>query len=243
MAYNLADIPAIQVGEQIALVLMPSMASLPPERRPRALERSTALLSLIIFPLAVGLGLVAYPLVALLLPSNAWQEVAPLLTVLACLSIFRPVTWVMSAYLEAECKTNRLMVLEVAKVILLLGGIWLLQPYGLRAAAGAVGIAFGLTAIAGIAIVAREGASPYRLFLGFFQPLVACIVMGAAVYATWLALSAAGITHPAIVLTAEIVVGAIAYIAAALAVCRETAVDLLGLLRASLRRRAPSAAS
>ncbi|HET9623198.1 MAG TPA: oligosaccharide flippase family protein, partial [Kofleriaceae bacterium] len=44
MAYNLADIPAIQVGEQLALVLMPSMASLPPERRPRALERSSALL-------------------------------------------------------------------------------------------------------------------------------------------------------------------------------------------------------
>ena len=62
LAYNLADVPAIQVGEQIALVLMPSMAELPPERRARALERSSALLSLIIFPLAVGLGLVAYPL-------------------------------------------------------------------------------------------------------------------------------------------------------------------------------------
>ena len=67
LAYNLADIPAIYIGEQLALVLLPSMASLPPERRPRALERSTALLSLIIFPLAVGLGLVADPLIALVL--------------------------------------------------------------------------------------------------------------------------------------------------------------------------------
>ncbi|MBV8760881.1 MAG: oligosaccharide flippase family protein, partial [Deltaproteobacteria bacterium] len=79
MAYNLADIPAIQVGEQIALVLLPSMAELPVERRPRALERSTALLSLIIFPLAIGLGLIAYPLITVILPSNGWQEVAPLL--------------------------------------------------------------------------------------------------------------------------------------------------------------------
>ena len=243
MAYNLADIPAIQVGEQIALVLMPSMASLPAERRPRALERSTALLSIVIFPLAVGLGLVAYPLVSLLLPNNGWQEVAPLLTVLACLSIFRPVTWVMSAYLEAECKTNRLMVLEVAKVILLLAGIALLRPYGLRAAAGAVGIAFGVTAIAGIAIVAREGASPYRLFLGFAQPLVACIVMAAAVWVTWLVLSLSGVTHPAVVLVAEILVGALAYVAAALVVCRATARDLIGLLKTSLRRPARSAAS
>ena len=43
MAYNLADIPAIQVGEQIALVLMPSMAELPPRApaaRARARERA-----------------------------------------------------------------------------------------------------------------------------------------------------------------------------------------------------------
>ena len=76
------------------------------DRRPAALERSSALLSLIIFPLAVGLGLVAYPLIDLLLPDNKWQEVAPLLTVLSCLSVFRPITWVMSAYLEAESKTR-----------------------------------------------------------------------------------------------------------------------------------------
>jgi PST family polysaccharide transporter len=236
MAYNLADIPAIQVGEQIALVLMPSMAAIPPERRPRALERSTAMLSLIIFPLAVGLGLVAYPLISLLLPSNKWQEVAPLLTVLACLSIFRPLTWVLSAYLEAESKTNRLMFLEIAKVGVLLAGISLLQPYGLRAAAGAVGIAFGLTALAGIAIVAREGVSPYRLFLGFFQPLVACIVMGAAVWLTSTGLQAAGLSHPAIALIAMILVGAVTYVGAALILCRETALDLIGLLKRSLRK-------
>ena len=112
MAYNLADVPAIQVGEQLALVLMPSMAELPPERRPRALERSTALLSLLIFPLAIGLGVVAGPLVDLILPDNAWQDVAPLLVVLASLSVFRPITWVLSAYFEAESKTSRLMVLS-----------------------------------------------------------------------------------------------------------------------------------
>lgn len=134
MAYNLADIPAVQVGEQIAMVLMPSMAELPTERRPRALERSTALLSLIIFPLAVGLGLIAYPLIELILPANEWQLVAPLLAVLACLSVFRPIVWLLSAYLEAESKTNRLMFLELAKLGLLIVGIIILQRYGLREA-------------------------------------------------------------------------------------------------------------
>jgi len=236
MAYNLADVPAIQVGEQVALVLMPSMASLPRERRPAALERSSALLSLVIFPLAIGLGLVAYPLIALLLPANEWQEVAPLLAVLTTLSVFRPIMWVLSAFLEAEGKTNRLMFLELAKVALLLGAFVLLHRFGLRAAAGAVGFAFGATAVAGVFVVVREGVSPVRLFVGFMQPLIACGVMAAAVTVVRLVLFALGIDHPAAVLVIEIAVGAVVYVAAALRVARETSRDLLDLVRRAIRR-------
>ncbi|HET9626256.1 MAG TPA: oligosaccharide flippase family protein, partial [Kofleriaceae bacterium] len=236
MAYNLADIPAIQVGEQLALVLMPSMASLPPERRPRALERSSALLSLIIFPLAVGLGLVAYPLIALILPDDAWQLVAPLLTVLACLSVFRPITWVLSAYLEAESKTNRLMALELAKIVLLVGGIAVLQPYGVRVASGAVGLAFGLSAIAGVVMVMRNGVSPRRLLMGFMQPLAACGVMAATVWAVRNGLVAVGLGHPAILLVMMILTGVVAYVLAAFALCRTTALDLLDLLKKAVRK-------
>jgi lipopolysaccharide exporter len=236
MAYNLADIPAIQVGEQIALVLMPSMAELPHERRAAALERSTALLSLIIFPLAIGLGLVAYPLIALLLPNNEWQEVAPLLTMLTCLSVFRPITWVVSAYFEAECKTNRLMVLEIVKIVLLIVGIALLHPLGLRAAAGAVGLAFGLTALAGIVVVVREGVSPMRMLAGFVQPVLACVVMAIAVFVTNRALVELGLDRPLVLLTLEVVVGAIAYIASALVIARDSATDLLSLARRALVR-------
>ena len=236
MAYNLADIPAIQVGEQIALVLLPSMAELPRDRRARALERSTALLSVIIFPLAVGLGFVAYPLIACILPGNDWQEVAPLLTVLACLSVFRPITWVLSAYMEAEQKTNKLMFLEIAKVGVLIGGIGMLSPHGLRVASSAVGIAFGLTAIGGVAMVMREGPSPKRLFIGFLQPLAACAVMGAAVWLVHHGLRAADVGHPVVYLLTEIIVGASAYVIAALILCRATSKDLLGLLKQALKR-------
>jgi lipopolysaccharide exporter len=236
LAYNLADIPAIQVGEQIALVLMPSMAELPHDRRARALERSTALLSLIIFPLAVGLGLIAYPLIELILPANDWQLVAPLLAVLACLSIFRPINWVLSAYLEAEAKTNRLMFLEIGKIALLIGGIIALQPFGVRVASGAVGIAFGATAIAGIALVMREGPSPRRLLIGFLQPVAACGVMALAVWAVRAALVAAHLTHPALLLIAMIASGAAVYVVAAFVLAPATSRDLIALLRKALRR-------
>lgn len=236
MAYNLADIPAIQVGEQIALVLMPSMVELPPERRAAAIERSSALLSLVIFPLAIGLGFVAYPLIELLLPANKWQEVAPLLVVLACLSIFRPIMWVLSAYLEAETKTNRLMVLELAKVVLLIGGIAILQPYGVRAAAGAVGLAFGLTSIGGVIMVVREGVSLRALLVGFVQPLAACAVMGLAVKGVSQVLVLGGLDRPAVLLIAGIVAGALAYVAAALVFARSSSRDLLRLLKGAVKR-------
>jgi lipopolysaccharide exporter len=236
MAYNLADIPAVQVGEQVALVLLPSMAELPRERRARALERSTALLSVVIFPLAIGLGLIAYPLIEWILPKNEWQEVAPLLAVLAALSVFRPVTWVLSAYMEAESKTGRLMLLELAKVALLIGGIALLAPFGLRVAAGAVGLAFGLTAIAGVVMVARHGASPGRLASAFLRPLLACGVMAVAVWLTARGLDALGVEHPGLYVFCEIIVGAVAYIAAALIICRDTSKDLLDLLVKALKR-------
>jgi PST family polysaccharide transporter len=237
MAYNLADIPAIQVGEQIAMVLMPSMAELPSERRPRALERASAVLSLIIFPLAVGLGLVAYPLIEMILPANDWQEVAPLLTILACLSIFRPITWVLSAYLEAELKTNRLMVLEIAKVALLLGGIAVLQPYGVRVASGAVGLAFGVTAVAGVLLVMREGPSPRRLLVGFLQPLAACCVMIAAVWGVRNGLKSADLDHPAVLFFAMVITGAVVYIVALKKALRRPNVSVTAA-RTTLRMRA-----
>ncbi len=239
MAYNLADIPAIQVGEQIALVLMPSMAELPPDRRPGALERSTALLSLIIFPLAIGLGLVAYPLITLLLPDNDWQQVAPLLTVLACLSVFRPITWVLSAYMEAESKTNRLMFLEIVKLAMLIGGIVILSPYGVEAAAFAVGIAFGVTSIAGVLMVMREGPSPKKLVAAFLQPLLACGVMAAAVYGVRELLFLAGVDLAIVHLAAMIVVGGAAYVVAALILARGASKDLMQLLKKALKKSAP----
>jgi lipopolysaccharide exporter len=240
MAYNLADIPAVQIGEQISSVLLPSMAALPAERRPAALERSTALLSLIIFPMAAGLGLVADPLIAVVLPSDKWQAVAPLLTVLATLSVFRPLTWVLSTYMEAQDRTARMMFLEVGKLALILGGIVVLAPYGVVVAAGAVGFAFGISAVAGVVMVVvddrENGPSPRKLLLGFLQPLIACAAMAAVVLGLrFYVLQGMGLPAVA-VLAIEIVVGGGVYVATALVVCRATAKDLLSMLRKIAKR-------
>jgi lipopolysaccharide exporter len=234
LAYSLADLPATYVGEQLGLVLMPSIADMPPERRPRALERATALLSLLIFPIAIGLGLVAEPLVATVLPTP-WQGVAPVLTVLAALSVFRPVTWVINGYMEAQARTTGIMVLEVAQVALALAGIWAMSSLGLTWSASAVGIALALTAIAGVRLVATDGVSTARLARGFLGPLGACGVMVAAVLALRPQLE--NVVPPWLQLAIEIAFGAVVYGIAGFALCRATARDLIGLVRGILDRR------
>ncbi len=239
LAYSLADIPAIYVGEQIGMVLLPSLAQLEPERRPRALERSTALLSLIIFPMAVGLGVVSEPLIALVM-SDEWQGVAPLLTILVVLSVFRPVAWVVSSYLLTQERNRPLMFLELGKAAVLLGAMVALSPLGIEWTAVAVGIAFGLHAMASVWLVLRDGPHSLVLLGGFLRPLVACAAMAGAVLGARALLARLFELHAGIHLAIEIVVGGGIYIAVALVVCRETARDLFGLMRDVMRGASPA---
>jgi lipopolysaccharide exporter len=239
LAYNLADIPAVHVGEQIGMVLLPSLASMPRERRPRAFERATALLSIIIFPLAMGLGAVSNTLVHWVL-SEEWQDVAPLLTVLAMLSVFRPIGWVVSSYLQAQERNRPLMYLEMIKLACLLGGIVALSPLGVQAAACAVGLAFAINAVLGVWLVLQNGPRPRVLIEGFIRPLIASGVMAAAVLAMRFGLKNYGLEHPGILLIAEIIVGTLVYVPVALLLCKDTARDLLNVLRELRKRRAAS---
>jgi hypothetical protein len=161
--------------------------------------------------------------------------VAPLLAVLAVLSVFRPLTWVMSVYMEAQGRTGRLMSLEIGKVVVLIGGLFALSGFGLRWASTAVGISFGLNAIAAMWMVSNEGVSPRRLAAGFVQPLLACAVMAAAVIGVRQALT--GRTPAAAQLVLEIATGAVVYVGAAFVFCRATARDLIGVARSVVARR------
>ena len=76
----------------------------------------------------------------------------------------------------------------------------------------------------------------HTLFIGFMQPLLACGVMAGAVWLTHHLLVTAGVDHPAILLPSMIVAGGVSYTAAALVLCRETAKDLLQLVKRALRK-------
>ncbi len=236
MAYNLADIPAVQFGEQMSGVLLPAMSSLEPEQRKAAVVRSTGLMALAVFPMAVGLGAVANSLIALLL-SPKWQGVAPLLTVLSVLSVVRPMAWGVSSYLASYGRNRTLMILEAAKVALLFGCIIAFQHLGPTWAAGSVGIAFGVQSLITIGVVIKLDRIPAGPMIGaFVRPLLACVVMAAAVLGARHGLHALGVTRPVFLVPIEILVGAVAYVPAAFVFARPIARDFLAQLKRALKR-------
>jgi lipopolysaccharide exporter len=235
-AYNLADIPAVQVGEQVSGVLLPAMANLSVDERKAALIRSTGLMSLAVFPLAVGLGSVAPVLIRVIL-NDAWQGVAPLLVVLSVLSVVRPMGWGVSAYLASFSRTRAVMLLELLKLVLLFGCIAAFASLGPVWTAASVGIAFGVSSFAMIALIIFTDQIPTWPIVGAVgRPLLACAIMAAAVLGVHHGLDAIGVDNAKLLLPVEIVVGMVAYVVAAFVVAGDIARDFLSLLRRALKR-------
>jgi lipopolysaccharide exporter len=237
MAYNVADVPAVQVGEQIGDVLFPSFAHMDLERRKTALVRSSALLGLVVSPLAVGLGAIAPTLVRAFLRPE-WAELGPMLTVLSVLSVTRPLGWTISAYLQARDRTTLMMYLEGFKLVCLVGFMFAFRLLGALWVCGAVGIAFSVHAIASVYVVHRLDAIPFFALLWRpVPPLVACVPMVAAVLAVRGAMQRAGLEQPFFDVAIELTVGALTYVASALLVARAAAADLFGLVGGAVRER------
>lgn len=237
-AWNLADLPASQVGERIGDVLVPSFAKLEPAKRPAALVRAITMMSLLIFPLAVGLGAVAPTLLGDTIFPPKWYGAGPFLAVLSALGVTRPIGWVIASYLQVHGRTRSIMVLEWLKVGAIIGGVgalgWLGGPLW---ACGGVGLAFGLHALASMALVRRVSEVSYLALVGpLWRPLLACAPLVLAVLGARAGLSRFAPLPPGVALVVEVMAGAIAFVLAALVIARDAAREFLGLLK-KVRRR------
>ncbi len=239
IAWNVADIPASQVGERVGDVLVPSFAKLEPERRRAALLRSLTLLSLLIFPLAVGLGAVATTLLTDTIFNEKWAAAGPYLMVLSALGVTRPIGWVISSYLQVYRRTRSIMALEWLKAAAIVGGVYALGSAGgqLWACAG-VGAAFGAHALASMWLVRRlDGISYLALIRPLLSPLVACAPMVAAVLAVRYGLARFEHLPRGVRITSEVTVGAIAFVLSALVFARSASRDFLKVVKDVIRRR------
>lgn len=233
LAYNLADMPATQVGEQVTDILLPSFSRMEPARRPAALVRTCTLLGLIMFPLAVGLGAVA-PVITRTFFRNEWAGIGPMLMLLSIVSAPRPIGGALTAYLYTANRPMAVLRIEWFSVVLLLGSMILLGLIGPLWACAGVGIAFSARAVTAMLVVGREEGLRLRTFLaGLVRPLAACVPMLLAVLAVdrW---AQSQTIAPPVLLAIECAAGAVVYVGSALVIARDASLELLRLGRSAL---------
>ncbi len=233
MAYNLADMPAEQIGEQIAEVLLPSFARMTPEDRKKAIVRVTGIISLVIFPVAVGFGAIA--LTAERLMTAKWAGIGKMLMVLCVMSITRPLISKAHSYLQATGRTIRITQLEVFKLVAVMICVFGFGHFGVLWACFGVGVAFLLELCLSWYIMARGDGIPFTAFFArLVPPLLACVPMAASVEGTRRLLLGAPVL---VSLLVQIVVGAIAYAIGALILARGQSNEFIALTKSALDRR------
>lgn len=236
LAYNLADIPAVQVGEQITDALQVTFTGQGVSDPLGRLLRSLAILSLVMTPLAVGLGAVAPTLTALLLDKR-WTEVGPMLVWLSVISFPRPLSGAVSAYMSVRHQRRAFLALEVFTLATLLATLLTLGRVSPVAACVAVGATFILRLVAaGVLLWRIDGVPLWRFFRPQLPPVLAALVMAAAVTGTRLGLARAGVPNVASLIL-QIAVGGPVYVLAALVLARGTSREVLNLVRAAFARR------
>jgi PST family polysaccharide transporter len=242
LAYNVADVPSIQIGEQIADVLLASLANMQHDRRVAALTRASGLLALIMFPLAVGLGAVG-PSVARVFLDPRWQVVGTMLMVLSALAITRPLTGAMLSYLQVRNRINAITLIECLNVLVMLVCLLTFGRISYLWACGAIGVAFAARLALTMYVLRLTDDVPLLPILKLqWRPLLACAPMVVAVlavrgcffrfgYESYLGMRAAPM------LAAEMLGGALAYVGSALLFAPRASRDLIDLGLNLLRRR------
>lgn len=236
-AYNLADVPAAQVTEQVGDVAAPSFAKLDLAQKKGALVRLLSGVALVVFPLSVGLSVVAPTFVALLRPE--WASMGPLLSVLALFALVRPLGWTVSVYLQTTDRPRWVMWLMLMLIAVLFPAMGLLgHVFGPTGACAGVVLAFAVHAAGSVVLVARRDAmSVGRMLGGPLRVLVACTPLALFALCARAAATETGIAAGALRLSIEVLAGVLGY-AIGIGLCARPVVrDLLAVVRTARQNR------
>jgi len=233
-AYNLADTPAVAIGEQMSDVIGASFPHVEGQRRTTALVRSCVLVSMIMLPLAIGLAVVAPTVVATFFDQE-WASVGGMLVFLSVLAAPRPLANILQSYFYASGRPTTVLVIEWASLFAIVIAISTIGRLGIYWTCAAVGIVFVLRTLASMGAVARsDGTSLKSFLLPMFRPFAACMVMTAVLLALRPGLAD---LRPATRLMIEVTAGASAYVLSVLVVARAESRDLLTLAQSVFTRK------
>ena len=235
LAYNLADIPAVQVGEQISDVLQAAFSRREGGDSGATLMRSLSMLAFIMTPMAVGLGCIA-PTLADTFFTKSWAGVGSMLMALAIISFTRPIGNTVGAYLQVRRKPRVAAAIDVVTLALLLATLGTLGRLGPLWACASVGIVFVMRLFLCAGILSRFEGIGAATFLGpLVPPVLATLPMVAATFGLRRAFASTHVPS-LVVLAAELVAGAVLYVATAKLVARRQLDGFVSLVRTGLRR-------
>ncbi len=237
LAYSLSGMAAALVAEHIIDILVPSFTRTDPARRPAALLRGAALVTVLAMPFCIGLAVVAPTVVTTVLHPR-WAEVAPMLTALSLVATAGPITWLMLAYLQACDRSTAIMKLLIFTAVAVIGCVSTLGRISPLWVCAAVGIgAFSAVLWGAFVVRALDGTPVTHLLATHVGPLLACVPLVGAVLGTRWLLARAEVDVRYLNLAIEVVAGAAAYVIACFVVARPVTRDFLGLLRSAFLRR------
>jgi PST family polysaccharide transporter len=237
LAFNLAAMPSDNVGAAASDVLFSSLPRLAGERRRAAMVRALGLLSLIIFPLGMGLAFVAPTLVAALFAPK-WQPLAPVIAALATYSVVHPIADPLMVYLKTQGRTRLVFLAQLVRLGLVLGAIKVMAVGGLVAASCGQGLAGVIYLLLLLRVMSGTDGMPVGAVLAAAaRALAACAVMGAGVLLVRWGLAAAGLKSAVVGLAAAVSAGMVVYVLAAFLIASGQARDLLVTARGALARR------
>ena len=233
-AYNLADTPAVAIGEQLSDVVAASFPHAEGDKRKAAVVRACTMTALIMFPLAFGLGAVG-PTVVDAFFDHKWESVGAMLVLLSIVSAPRPLAQILHAYFFADQRMRIVLWQEWLALALLMGSIATLGRLGILWTCGAVGLTFVFRTLLLMWTIQRLDGIPMRRFLApLARPLLACLAMVGAIQ---LARPALADLAPILRLLLEIALGAAVYLAGALLIFRSATSELISMVRSSILRR------
>jgi PST family polysaccharide transporter len=234
LAYNLADIPAVQVGEQISDVLQAAFSRIDGGDPRRALMRSLGILAFIMTPMAVGLGCIA-PTLGVAFFDARWAAVGAMLAALAVISFTRPISNTVGGYLQVRRQPRVVAVMDVLTLAVLVAALWTLGRLSPLWACAAVGIVFTLRMLVWGFVLRSIEQVPLRQFLGpLLPPVIACLPMIALIALLQRLVPVSSHMGAVALLIAEVVVGAVAFAGTAWLVARSQLREFLSLLRHGL---------
>jgi O-antigen/teichoic acid export membrane protein len=185
---------------------------------------------------AIGFGAVAETLITLVL-RPVWAPVAPMLAILCVLSVLRPLTWQLGAYLIASDRPRVAMICSFAKLVVIVVTMLTLGRLGPLWACLSVGAGYGVALlIAQYAIWRADGVPMTRLMGRCMPALLACVPMVLAVLGVRRLFVMAGI-GPAIGLPVEILAGVVGFVAGAFVLARPTTNEFITIVKEARRRR------